>query len=85
MNNTGLNFEELQDLAYCSFRYALGRKTYITFTISNLLIKMYKQKLLSNRTRIGIIKELKDAINKNQAGMEIDKEQWLNLLKELEH
>lgn len=78
-----LNMVEYNDLAFCAFRYALGRMTYITKTVSDILIKMNQKGLLTYWTKEQMIKELEDAIENNKAGMNIDKQYWQALLTEL--
>ena len=78
-----LNMVEYNDLAFCAFRYALGRMTYITKTVSDILIKMNQKGLLTYWTKEQMIKELEDAIENNKAGMDIDKQYWQALLTEL--
>lgn len=73
---------EINDLMVCAFRYALGRKTYITGAISDLLIK-YKDKL-SVQSREAILRDIKKAFDTNNYGMEMDKEVWAKLQEELE-
>ena len=78
-----LNMVEYNDLAFCAFRYALGRMTYITKTVSDILIKMNQKGLLTYWTKEQMIRELEDAIEHNKAGMDIDKQYWQALLTEL--
>ena len=80
---SGLNMVEYNDLAFCAFKYALGRMTYITKTVSDILIKMNHKGLLTYWTKEQMIKELEDAIENNKAGMDIDKQYWQALLTEL--
>ncbi len=70
--------DDFRDLAICSFRYALGRRTYITSAISSLLIDYSSE--LSSFTRTLIIKEIKEALYQDTAGMKCDRESWINLL-----
>lgn len=76
-----LNSVDFNDLAVCALRYALGRKTYITYTISNLLIR--HKKSLTKNTKLCILKDLKYAFNNDACGMEKDKDAWLKLYQEL--
>lgn len=76
-----MNDAEINDLMVCAFRYALGRRSYITYTISDLLIK-HKDKL-SAQSRQVILRDIQVAFDKNNYGMEMDKEVWLKLQEEL--
>lgn len=70
--------DDFQDLCVCAFRYGLGRRTYITSALSNLLIRHSDK--LNKYTRILIVKEIKEAIYKSNAGMEMDEQCWIELL-----
>ncbi|MEK0411951.1 MAG: hypothetical protein RJA03_464 [Pseudomonadota bacterium] len=76
-----MNNMELNDLMVCAFRYALGRRSYITYTISDLLIK-HKDKLFA-QSKESILKDIKKAFDTNDYGMEMDKEVWIKLQQEL--
>lgn len=72
---------DLNTLILCAFRYALGRKTYIVKDISDLILK-YQDNLqphIIDRIR----KEIVQAIETNNYGMEMDREEWMKLNKEL--
>lgn len=71
----------LSDLIICSFRYALGRKTYITSSISDLLIKCKSQ--LNEQDRKLIIREIEEAIRNDRAGMQCDVVSWKKCALEL--
>lgn len=74
-----LKTDEFNDLAICAFRYALGRRTYITAVVSDLLIKYYKE--LTESSKLTIAKDIYRAFETNNYGMEMDKEEWEKLLK----
>ena len=74
--------DELGDLIICAFRYALGRKTYITNTIAELIIK-YKDELSTSDTEV-IKRDIKRAFDMNNYGMEMDKKEWQRVLEALE-
>ena len=76
-----MNDIELNDLMVCAFRYALGRKTYISKVISELLIK-HKDKL-SLSSRAVILRDIKRAFDTDNYGMEMDADVWLKLQEEL--
>jgi hypothetical protein len=65
----------------CAFRYALGRRTYVTHTISELLIKHKDE--LSEQSKIIILHDIARAINANDYGMDIDKACWIKLREAL--
>lgn len=72
---------ELNTLLVCSFRYALGRMTYIVSEVVTIIIRHKKD--LQPNTKELMIRETKWALDHNQAGMQIDREQWERLLNEL--
>jgi hypothetical protein len=74
--------DEFGDLIICAFRYALGRKTYITSTIAELILK-YKHLLDDNHCEV-IIRGIWRAFETNNYGMEMDKEIWQKVLNKLE-
>lgn len=78
-----MNKMELNDLMVCAFRYALGRRTYIAHTISELLVK-YKDKL-TDSSRMNIIRDIDRALVSGDFGMTIDKEAWIKLKEELKN
>lgn len=73
--------DEFGDLILCAFRYALGRKTYITSTISELIIK-YKDNIDENDKEV-ITRDIRRSFETNNYGMEMDKEIWEKVLSEL--
>ena len=74
--------KDLDSLLFCSFRYALGRSTYITSVVSEL-IRDYKSALEDNTVRL-IQKEIDSAIAHKRAGMDMDVQEWKKLSEELE-
>lgn len=72
---------ELNALLVCSFRYALGRMTYIVSDIVDIIIR-HKKDLQPNAKEL-MIREIKWALDHNQAGMQCDREEWGRLLNEL--
>jgi len=79
MTQIRINQQDFNDLAWSSMRYALGRKTYITGVISNLLIRNVDKIFPDVRYRIG--EEIAIAINLGHAGMEMDVKEWKKVLK----
>ena len=73
---------ELETLLFYSFRYAIGRMTYVVGDICDLLIK-HKDKL-SKMTKELIIKDILTALHRDMAGMEWDREQWEILVYKLQ-
>ena len=78
-----LSMIERNDLAIAAFRYALGKDTYITKTVSDALIKMSQKGLLTYWTKELMIEELHYALINNKAGMDNDKKHWRALYLEL--
>jgi len=62
----------------CAVRYALGRKTYAVSCVSNVLIDCWDALNKSNKERI--VEEIKEAIKKEEAGMECDVRNWQRIL-----
>ena len=61
-----------------SFRYALGRRTYIvTEVVDDILINWDK---LSRKFKDTIAKEIKEAIENNNAGDQMDIQEWNKIL-----
>jgi hypothetical protein len=69
--------EDLCSLLICSFRYALGRSTYISFEISELVKKYHH--LLSDHEKTQIIKDIESASLHKRIGQACDKLVWLDL------
>ena len=67
------------EILFLAFRYALGRKTSVTFTVSDAIIKNWE--VLSIHFQYLIQKEIAVAINEGRAGMQMDIEQWERILK----
>ena len=73
---------ELETLLFYSFRYAIGRMTYVVGDICDLLIK-HKDKLSKMKKEL-IIKDILTALHRDMAGMEWDREQWEILVYKLQ-
>jgi hypothetical protein len=71
---------EADTLFLYAFRYALGRSTYASAEMAELIVK-YKDSISKGVVDL-IMKEISDAINKNQAGMDCDKKVWEEMLEE---
>jgi hypothetical protein len=65
------------DIAFCAFRYALGRMSYIVSTVTEYLIRNWELMPLDLQTLIH--KEIDVAEQKDQLGMECDKAEWMKV------
>ena len=73
---------EICTLLLCSFRYALGRKTYIVNEVCELLIK-YKD-WMTTHLKKKICSEIQIALDRNDVGMDCDRKEWLKVKNELD-
>ncbi|GEM_PF-886324 len=73
---------DFNTLIVCSFRYALGRMTYMPSLICDIITDNVIE--LEQHTIELIIKEIKKAVETNNYGMDMDKDSWLILLNTLE-
>lgn len=64
-----------------AFRYALGRKSYVTQEVA-LAIKANVSNLTREDKQL-IVSEITEAIEKDEAGMALDVEMWVNCKTEL--
>lgn len=71
-----MNFN--QDIAFYAFRYALGRKTYVVNDVAKYLIANVEN--IPREQRDLIIKEIRDAIYHERAGMDVDIADWENVV-----
>ena len=71
-------FEVNEDMVVYAFRYALGRMTYSVGTVSDYLIENWHR--FGNFTREQIIIDIKEAIEKGEAGMQMDVDIWKRVL-----
>ena len=62
-----------------SFRYALGRQTYIVPEVVENILANWQ--ILSQNTKEKIKEEIAEAIKNNSIGHDIDKQQWLKIIK----
>lgn len=62
-----------------SFRYALGRKTYVTDECKDWLIEYWD--LLRAGYQKQVQQDIRYAIERNEAGMEMDEDCWKEILK----
>ena len=71
---------ELDYVFLCyAFRYALGRRTYVVNDVYRALEKYWD--VLPAHTKENIQKEIREAINYNNAGDDCDKKQWETILR----
>ncbi len=76
-----IELKELDELLFMSFRYAFGRRSYITSVCGDLLIKYAPD--MNVHTKRAISHEILVGINDGVYGMEMDKSGWLLVLKAL--
>lgn len=62
----------------CAMRYALGRKTYVVGSVTNELIENWDN--FREGDKKVMIKEIKEAIEKGRAGMDMDVRNWNKIL-----
>lgn len=79
MKTLSLGNQDLQLLFIAAFRYALGRRSYITSAISDII--QNNVDVLTDNTVNLIIKEIRECEN---LGMDCDKEVWMYLAEFLE-
>ena len=77
LNKQDLEVSELTLVA--SFRYALGRQTYIVPEVVENILKNWA--FLSLKFKTKIKEEIQEAIKNNHAGSDIDIEQWNMILE----
>ena len=68
-----------EHLIYTMFRYALGRRSYIVSQIVSFFENNWDK--LETKTKQLIHREIQEALDRNRAGAEMDKQQWKKLLK----
>jgi len=66
--------EVREEILFYAFRYALGRMTYAVGDVSDCLIENWDR--LSKNMKMHIIDEIKEAVRKGEAGMDMDKTRW---------
>lgn len=72
---------ELDEMLFMSFRYAFGRRSYITSVCGDLLIKYASD--INEHTKTAICYEIGVGLHDGVYGMEMDKSGWLSVLKAL--
>jgi hypothetical protein len=70
---------DLEQIYICAVRYGIGRRTYITSTISDYLCRQE----LSKDCKYIMARDIIEAEQRDELGDDCDKENWLKLLKYL--
>jgi hypothetical protein len=73
---TKVDFDET--IYFCAFRYALGRRSYITKSITDKLIENWH--LFTETTQKTIINSISHAIEHDEAGDHVDVQHWLMVI-----
>ena len=76
-----MNNHNLTTLILCSFRYALGRSTYIVQEIADLIIQFKDE--LPFWVKARICKEISSAYLRKEFRSEYDEKTWLKLARDL--
>ena len=76
-----MNSSDLNTLCVCAFRYALGRNTYMPSLIVDILTKELPE--LESATKEIMAREIRWAIERNEAGWSCDVETWCGFLETL--
>ncbi len=69
-------------IMFYAFRYALGRMTYAAQEVAEYIEEHADD--LTDSDRLLIIKEARDAIHRDQAGMKMDVDAWMSMVRKLE-
>lgn len=62
----------------CAFRYALGRSSYVTSAVSNVIIECWDA--IPSERKMMIVAEINKAIKEDRIGMEMDKINWQRIV-----
>ena len=73
-----IDLSELQHFLICSFRYALGRTTYVTSEMSELLVKYWDK--LQDWQQDQVLRHIHTAIDQNDAGDKCDIHEWMKVI-----
>lgn len=73
-------FKTTEEIILYAFRYALGRMSYSTGTMSNYLINNWH--IIKPHTRKLIVMEIEEAIKRDEAGQKCDIDNWRRVLEE---
>ena len=63
-----------EDILFYAFRYALGRMTYAVHEVASEIIR--NEASISPEMRALMIQEIAEAIEKGNAGMDMDAREW---------
>lgn len=69
--------KDIDVLAGCALRYALGRRTYIVSWVAEI-IERHLDEISIHKKEI-MIRDIQDAIDSDNYGMDMDKKVWLKL------
>ena len=69
-----------QFVVIAAFRYALGRRSYAVSLIADWLIKNWNEISINDQNLIR--REIQEALDRDHAGMEMDKEEWRKVLRQ---
>lgn len=71
--------KDSRELLIYAFRYALGRSTYSTSTVSDAIIRHWPD--LSDSDKVIYKQEIEEAIENNCAGMDCDIQNWKKIMR----
>lgn len=67
-----------EEILFCAFRYAIGRKTYIVWLVADSIKRSWK--FLSDNFKNELSAEISQALNDEKAGDDCDQTCWRELL-----
>lgn len=70
---------EQNEVLHCAFRYALGRATYVSGFVAQLIIAAWPK--IPSQWRSLYQSEIRKALESNRAGHEIDRRDWAKILE----
>jgi len=74
-----LQEKDEEEVLFCAFRYGLGRMTYITGFLADVIVEAWPR--LSERMKNQILEEIHKGISEDRLGMDMDKRQWLRIVE----
>lgn len=77
-----MNITVDENVLFCAFRYALGRRSYVVDEIA-YEIEQHAHELTPKVADL-ICKEINEAIARNQAGMDMDIKRWRRVVDNLQ-
>lgn len=87
INNVDVNIDDFNSLAICAFRYAFGRRTYITKEVADIINAHLND--LDNRTLAAILMDFDRAHESEAVGLDhvfgddCDRNEWIKLENKL--